>query len=183
MTVLIYGGSGALGRQLVNAFNAKGHVTVSVDLFRNDAAGINIIMSKELDTMTLQAAWIKQQLVANGVEQLDALICVAGGWAGGNAAAADTLHNAELMIKQSVYSSFVAAHVAAEYVKEGGFVLLTGALAAAQGGTAYMIGYGAAKAAVHQLTKSLAAPSSGLKEGVRVAAILPYAIIDGVMFV
>jgi NAD(P)-dependent dehydrogenase (short-subunit alcohol dehydrogenase family) len=38
-----------------------------------------------------------------------------------------------------------------------------------------MVGYGAAKAAVHQMTKSLAAAGaqSGLPEGVTVLAILP----------
>ena len=37
-----------------------------------------------------------------------------------------------------------------------------------------MIGYGLAKAAVHQLTQSLAQPSSGLPEGAVTVAILPY---------
>ena len=36
-----------------------------------------------------------------------------------------------------------------------------------------MIGYGMAKAAVHQLTKSFAAKNSGLPENSRVTAILP----------
>lgn len=36
-----------------------------------------------------------------------------------------------------------------------------------------MIGYGMAKAAVHQLTKSLAAEESGLPSGSLVASILP----------
>lgn len=42
-------------------------------------------------------------------------------------------------------------------------------------GTPGMVGYGAAKAAVHQMTKSLAAAGaqSGLPEGVTVLAILP----------
>jgi hypothetical protein len=36
-----------------------------------------------------------------------------------------------------------------------------------------MIGYGMAKAAVHQLVKSLAAPGSGLPENSKAVAILP----------
>lgn len=36
-----------------------------------------------------------------------------------------------------------------------------------------MIGYGAAKAAVHQITKSLAAENSGLPNGSAVLSILP----------
>ena len=43
----------------------------------------------------------------------------------------------------------------------------------ARGATPGMIGYGLAKAAVHQLTKSLAAPKSGLPDGAQVFAILP----------
>jgi NAD(P)-dependent dehydrogenase (short-subunit alcohol dehydrogenase family) len=37
-----------------------------------------------------------------------------------------------------------------------------------------MIAYGIAKAAVHQLVKSLAAPNSGLPAAARTIAILPY---------
>jgi dihydropteridine reductase len=36
-----------------------------------------------------------------------------------------------------------------------------------------MVGYGAAKAAVHQLTASFAGSDSGLPSGTRVVAILP----------
>lgn len=53
---------------------------------------------------------------------------------------------------------------------------MTGAKAAVSG-TPGMIGYGMAKAAVHQLTKSLAGKGSGLPENSKVAAILPYALI------
>lgn len=54
----------------------------------------------------------------------------------------------------------------------GGLLLLTGAQAALQG-TAGMIGYGLAKAAVHQLVSSLGAASSGLPANTSVLAILP----------
>lgn len=60
-------------------------------------------------------------------EKVDGIICVAGGWAGGNAAHKDFVKNSELMWKQSVWSSIIAANIAAEYLKEGGFLSLTGA--------------------------------------------------------
>jgi NAD(P)-dependent dehydrogenase (short-subunit alcohol dehydrogenase family) len=41
-----------------------------------------------------------------------------------------------------------------------------------------MIGYGLAKAAVHQLTQSLADPKGGLPAGATALAILPYAHAD-----
>lgn len=50
---------------------------------------------------------------------------------------------------------------------------LTGALAALEA-TPGMIGYGIAKASVHHLVKDLAASNSGLSEGSKVTAVLPY---------
>lgn len=61
--------------------------------------------------------------------KLDAVICVAGGWAGGNAAK-DLTKNTELMWKQSMWSSLISASLAASHLKEGGLITLTGAKAA-----------------------------------------------------
>lgn len=66
-------------------------------------------------------------------EKVDGIICVAGGWAGGNAEHKDFVKNSELMWKQSVWSSIIAASIAAQYLKEGGFLSLTGAKAALTG--------------------------------------------------
>lgn len=57
-------------------------------------------------------------------------------------------------------------------VCRGGVLSLTGAKAAL-GGTPGMIGYGLAKAAVHQLVKSLASADSGLPKGSKVNAVAP----------
>lgn len=130
-------------------------------------------------------------------EKVDGIICVAGGWAGGNAAHKDFVKNSDLMWKQSVWSSVIAANIAAEFLKEGGFLSLTGAKAALEGTPGFllnhnkipicffmftkridfvcsgMIGYGMAKAAVHQLTKSLANKDSGLPSNSLITCILP----------
>lgn len=103
--------------------------------------------------------------------KIDAVICVAGGWAGGNASK-DLAKNADLMIKQSVWSSTISASVAAHFLKDGGVLTLTGAKPALDG-TPGMIGYGLAKAAVHQLTKSLSTAGSGLPDNSLVISILP----------
>ena len=66
-------------------------------------------------------------------QTLDAILCVAGGWAGGNAAHADFIKNSDLMWKQSVWSSALAAALAAKHLKEGGLLTLTGAKAALEG--------------------------------------------------
>ncbi len=46
-----------------------------------------------------------------------------------------------------------------------------------------MIGYGLAKAGVHQLVNSLAQPDSGLPAGATVLAILPYNDLFGSLLI
>ena len=50
--------------------------------------------------------------------KLDAILCVAGGWAGGNAASKEFVKNADMMWKQSVWSSILACQMSARYLKE-----------------------------------------------------------------
>jgi len=76
------------------------------------------------------------------------------------------------MWKQSVWTSVIAANVAQTYLADKGLLVLTGAVPAL-GGTPGMIGYGMAKAAVHQLVKSLSMEGSGLPSESTVLAILP----------
>lgn len=76
------------------------------------------------------------------------------------------------MWRQSVWSSLISASIAAQHLKEGGVLTLTGAKAALEG-TPGMIGYGLAKSAVHHLTKSLAGDKSGLPTDSVVVSILP----------
>lgn len=66
----------------------------------------------------------------------------------------------------------ISAAIGANYLKQGGLLALTGANPALKG-TPGMMGYGMAKAAVHQLTKSLAGKDSGLPDNSLVVAILP----------
>lgn len=76
------------------------------------------------------------------------------------------------MIKQSIWSSVISATIASHFLKPGGVLTLTGAKPALSA-TPNMIGYGLAKAGVHQLTKSLASNDSGLPQNAFVASILP----------
>lgn len=137
----------------------------------NEVADANIIVSRDADFVAQETDVVKQIREVLNDDKLDAVICVAGGWAGGNATK-DLAKNTDLMIKQSVWSSTISASVASQFLKEGGILTLTGAKPALQA-TPGMIGYGLAKAAVHQLTKSLAASGSGLPENSLVVSILP----------
>lgn len=143
-----------------------------MDMAENEAADANIVVDRDA-TWTEQESAILAQVKSNlgAAEKLDGVICVAGGWAGGNAAA-DLAKNSDMMVKQSVWPSAISATISAQHLKEGGFLSLTGARAAVSG-TPGMIGYGMAKAAVHQLTKSLAGKDSGMPANSLVATILP----------
>ena len=76
------------------------------------------------------------------------------------------------MWKQSVWSSTISAALASKHLVEEGCLVLPGAQPAL-GGTPGMMGYGMAKAAVHQLTKSLGSEKSGLPEKATALALLP----------
>jgi len=169
---LVYGGRGALGSTIVKSFKDSGWWVASVDMKTSDLADHNILV--EGDTWGEQEQFVKKA-VAAGLEEdqkLDAVICVAGGWAGGSPQHKDFIKNAELMWRQSVWPASISAAVATSHLKEGGMVVLPGA-APALDGTAGMAGYGMAKAAVHQLTKSLAGDGSGLPENCLSVSILP----------
>ncbi|KAH0616287.1 hypothetical protein JD844_027298 [Phrynosoma platyrhinos] len=68
-----------------------------------------------------------------GEKKVDAILCVAGGWAGGNAKAKSLYKNCDLMWKQSVWTSTISSHLATKHLKEGGLLTLTGAKAALTG--------------------------------------------------
>lgn len=170
--VLVYGGKGALGSVCVSTFKSNNWWVGSIDMKKNDQADASIIVKPECSWQEQEADVLQQVAnILNG-DKVDGVICVAGGWAGGNAVHPDYLKNSDLMWKQSVWSSVIASSIAAHHLKEGGFLSLTGAKPALKG-TPGMIGYGMAKAAVHHLTQSLASKESGLPKDSLVAAILP----------
>ncbi|XP_014783539.1 dihydropteridine reductase isoform X1 [Octopus bimaculoides] len=169
--ILVYGGKGALGSTCVSYFKSKNFWVGSVDRIDNDEAHFNVQVTGS--TLHEQNEEISKKLSESlGENKLDAILCVAGGWAGGNAGSKDFLKSADDMWKQSVWSSVIASSLAAKHLKEGGLLTLPGA-APATDGTPGMIGYGMAKAAVHQLTKSLAGDKSGLPSRAVALATLP----------
>ncbi|KAJ1980623.1 hypothetical protein H4R35_001054 [Dimargaris xerosporica] len=181
--VIVYGGCGALGSTLVKLFKTNSWRVISIDIKPNLDADEHIALDHNLSLKDQgQQAMIQladllssartQATVPAVVSKVDAIICVAGGWAGGNASATSLFDSTLLMWKQSVQTSVIAAHIATKYLRDGGMLSLTGALVAQQG-TPTMIGYGMAKASVHQLTVSLADPSSGMPKDASVNCLLP----------
>ncbi|KAF5303894.1 hypothetical protein FQR65_LT08088 [Abscondita terminalis] len=169
--VLVYGGKGALGAKCISLFKQKNWWVASIDLSSNDEADLNILVNKNENLHEQEQQVLSSISKSLDGQKLDAIVCVAGGWAGGNCQK-DLVKNSDLMWQQSVCSSLIAVSLAAHHLKEGGLVALTGAKAALHS-TPGMIGYGMAKAAVHHLTKSAADEGSGLPARSLCVAILP----------
>ncbi|KAI6175226.1 Dihydropteridene reductase [Aphelenchoides fujianensis] len=171
--VLVYGGNGALGKVVLKYFKEKSFWVLNVDLIKNEAADANVTVDPLACWIEQEAHVLKEVEAALDGQKLDAILCVAGGWAGGNAASKDFIKNADMQWKQSVWSSAISARLASQFLKPSSLLQLTGA-AAATSGTPGMIGYGCAKAAVHQLVQSLASSKeAGLPEDTNTVAILP----------
>uniref|UniRef100_A0A2A4JUN3 Dihydropteridine reductase n=1 Tax=Heliothis virescens TaxID=7102 RepID=A0A2A4JUN3_HELVI len=172
--IVVYGGRGALGSACVKYFKSAKWWVGNIDIKANPSADYNI-------TVLPDASWMQQEehvmtLLKTGLQnhKVDAIICAAGGWVAGNVS--DNFgRQADLMWRQSVWSSSIAAVAASKYLCSGGLLALMGATPALKG-TPEMIGYGMAKAAVHQLTKSLGAENSGLPEKAVAVALLPLAL-------
>ncbi|XP_037636852.1 quinoid dihydropteridine reductase a [Sebastes umbrosus] len=170
--VIVYGGKGALGSKCVQHFKSKGWWVACIDMAANEEAHENVLV-KMSESFTEQAGQVSTDVAQLlGEQKVDAILCVAGGWAGGSAGSKDLYKNSDLMWKQSVWTSTISSHLATLHLKPGGLLTLSGAKAALTG-TGGMVGYGMAKAAVHQLCQSLAAKNSGLPSGAAAVAILP----------
>lgn len=99
----------------------------SIDGSANDAACENIIVDFTKDLVGQHQDIFEQLETKLNGEKLDAVLCVAGGWAGGSAKNADFVKNCDLMLKQSTWTSVIAASLSAKFLKEGGVCALTGA--------------------------------------------------------
>ena len=111
-TVVVYGGSGALGKEIVNKFKSASYYVISIDLFANSEADANVTISK-LDSWTEQSQEVLEKLSHAVPEDkpVSLISCVAGGWAGGNAGSPELVASCDLMWKQSVWSSTISAQI------------------------------------------------------------------------
>ncbi len=62
------------------------------------------------------------------ITELSAVICVAGGWLGGNVKDESIFDGLDKMFTFNLQSSVAAAHIAANFLTEGGLLVLTGNL-------------------------------------------------------
>uniref|UniRef100_A0A2K5CQV7 Dihydropteridine reductase n=1 Tax=Aotus nancymaae TaxID=37293 RepID=A0A2K5CQV7_AOTNA len=132
---------GALGSPCVQAFRTRNWWGASIDVVENEEASDSIVV-KMTDSFTKQADQVTAEVAKLlGEEKVDMILCVAGGWAGGNAKSKSLFKNCDLMWKQSMWTSTISSTATTKHLKEGGLLTLAGTKAALDG-TPGMIGYG-----------------------------------------
>nr|XP_022908665.1 dihydropteridine reductase-like [Onthophagus taurus]XP_022908670.1 dihydropteridine reductase-like [Onthophagus taurus] len=200
---LVYGGVGALGSGCVSQFKAANWWVVSVEVWKptvepdegatlivlhkhkdivsqtvNVEADVNILIdtSKSIQNQESELHEAIGSLLDGSL--LDAVVCVAGGYIQGNINS-DFVESCERMWVQNMWPSLLATQIASKYLKAGGMLCLTGAKAALAS-TPHAIAYGFCKSAIHQFTKSLGHPVSGLPKDTLTVCLLPVTL-DTVM--
>lgn len=172
--VLIMGAGGQLGRKVGEVFGARQWLTLGADTSIHQAPVLRAIpvasgVPPEVQSQALLAHL--QEILGN--EKLDAVVNVAGGFAMGSAAEPEVVARTRAMVESSLYTSVLAARAAAVHLRPGGLLVLPGACAAL-GPTGWSLPYGAAKAAVHHLVRSLAdAESAGMPAGAKTIGLAP----------
>ena len=120
-------GRGGLGNVIVQHFKGKSWWVCSVDINPNDAANENVLVDPNLSWTEQESSVCKSIATLLQDTKVEAIINMAGGWAGGSANSPDFIKNADLMWKQSVWSSTISAALAAKHLKTGGCLVLPGA--------------------------------------------------------
>jgi len=168
-TVLVYGGSGALGQVCVTYLASRGWTVYSADFTRNSKAFGNVFLEKGQPVTDAQ---LREKFI--DVPMVDMILNVAGGWAGGDCADKGFVGSCTVSWEQSVVSSVACAGLAGYKLSSGGLLILTGSAAALQP-TPGMVGYGLAKAAVHHIVRSVGQRegANGLPPGAKCIGLLP----------
>eukprot|EP01112_Ceratiomyxa_fruticulosa_P011013 TRINITY_DN2954_c0_g1_i3.p1 TRINITY_DN2954_c0_g1~~TRINITY_DN2954_c0_g1_i3.p1 ORF type:complete len:271 (+),score=67.95 TRINITY_DN2954_c0_g1_i3:348-1160(+) len=166
-SVLVYGGAGQLGTELVKNFKNHGWTTLSVDFRASDSATHSIVIN---GSGQAEVHKVIEQLQPHG--HVDAVVCVAGGWIGGAINDDKIFESVDRMLSMNLSSAIASSHIASKVLKPSSLLVLTGS-AGSLNPTPGFIGYGVTKAATHHLVKSLAAKDSGLPHDSVVLGVLP----------
>lgn len=182
--VAVYGGFGALGRNLISAIKRRNYVAISIDLKENPQAEHSIVLKNQSVpgqhmTLSLHDGSESEELIEQNLNKilsgrkLDAVVNVAGGFVMGDLKENTLLAQVDSMWKVSVQSSLLSAIAASRHLKESGLLVLPGAHSALSA-TPGVIAYGIAKASVHHLVKSFANPKlCGLPVDTTTIGIVP----------
>lgn len=172
---IVVGGSGALGRALVNDLKLKGFQPINVDFVANDDAAINIAIDSK-QSLGNQIDRICKE-IDNSVSDsaVKGVFSTAGGWAGGNIKDDNFLETISQMNTMNLESAALAAHLSMKHLSQDGLLMLTGAQAALRP-QADMIAYSLSKISTHYLVQSVASDFSFKERNGCAVSILPVTI-------
>lgn len=175
--ILVTGGTGGLGGEVVRAFLDEGSTVVATWRRRETFDALSVLLHNDrfhgveanlTDRQSVRAAVTEVVARFGG---LDALVHVAGGFAGGATVAETGDDVFDRMIDLNVRSAFVCTGEAMAALAERGGAIVTVASRSALQPGAGVGAYAASKAALVALTQSVAAEGAAI--GVRANAVLP----------
>ncbi|KAJ0411515.1 hypothetical protein ATCC90586_001110 [Pythium insidiosum] len=177
--LVVIGGAGALGRGVVSHFTRASWKALSVDFAelvlptgsKNEESASSFVFNASAESTLTQASDLLEH-ISKSFGKVDAVVCTAGGWAGGSVKDADSLANLAEMHAKNTESAVLAAHLAANVLNPRGLLVLTGAAAALKA-TPGMVSYGISKAATHHL---IASTVDALPDDATVLGVLPATI-------
>ncbi|MFB6201192.1 MAG: SDR family oxidoreductase [Halorhabdus sp.] len=172
--VLITGAGGALGSATAAALRDAGATVCAADVidpadeaYHLDPAGVSTYRVDFTDEVAVAGA-IDDVIDDHG--RLDALVCTAGTWRGGDPIEETNVAEVELLLDVNVRTTMLAAKHALPHLQQtGGSIVTVASQSSLEGGEGDGP-YRASKAAVRLLTESIAAENEGV---VRANAILP----------
>ena len=159
--VLIQGATGQLGRVVLAAVRSRNWTAIGTGFGTSPESDYFVEVTAN-QTLEEQYQSLASCIAKLPHGKVDAILCMSGGFAAGNAASPDLFSSYSRMFDSSVGASMVAAKAAAELMKPGGLLVLPGSIAATNA-TPWGISYGASKAAVHHIVRSLASKGSGIQ--------------------
>ena len=176
-TVIITGGTGALGRAVVRVFLDAGDRVVVPWIAKGERDEVEQLW--EADRVTLIEADIAEvsgaARVANGLESIDVLVNTAGGFAGGSPVDETDLEVWDDMFRINVRTAVAMTQAVLSRMRgQGRGVILNVASRAAFDQPPGLSAYNAAKAAVAVLTRTLQKEVADLE--IRVNAVVPTTI-------
>lgn len=175
--VVVTGAAGALGRAVVAEFRERGAAVVAFDV---PGEALTQVAEADENVHPVPVDLTNAAAVADAWSEVDsigtptALVCIAGGFAGGSLAELSP-QTLGLMLDSNVATTAWAIKYAAERMRAagGGAVVNVGSRSAVAGSAP--VAYAAAKAAVVRLTEVLA--DELRRDHIRVNAVLP-SVID-----
>lgn len=188
-SILVFGGGSTLGKEVVTQFIAADWRVFTLDFYDAsiECGGVNgcalplnahVPISLALPVgapARIQVEIASKCLSSACADKFDVVLNATLGYTSAGIGDDDLFETAEYMYRTSVESSLVTAKLARSFMAPGGLLTLIGSVAALPATTApHMLGFGAAKASVHQMVRLLAGSvGTDLPSESSVVAIVP----------